>query len=129
MTVSDGSVILVGLVMGYVLVSWLLSRRHPAAPARGGRAPHHDNAVPPHVPRGDSADTRAPWHEVLRVPATASLDEIKLAYRRRIAEYHPDKTCRLGNELRTLAEERSKAINVAYDEAMCALEKTGQGKS
>jgi DnaJ like chaperone protein len=127
-TVSNGSVILVGLVVGYVLVSWLLSRRHPTGPARDGRAPRHGNAVPPHVLRGDSADTHAPWHEVLRVPATASLDEIKLAYRRRIAEYHPDKTCGLGDELRMLAEERSKAINTAYDEAMYALEKAGQGK-
>lgn len=114
--------------MGYVLVSWLLSRRHPPDPAGDDRAPPHDNPVPPHVPLGDSANTRAPWHEVLRVSATASLDEIKLAYRRRIAEYHPDKTCRLGDELRTLAEERSKAINAAYDEALCALKKRGQGR-
>jgi DnaJ-class molecular chaperone with C-terminal Zn finger domain len=57
------------------------------------------------------------------VPANASLEEIKLAYRRRIAEYHPDKTSGLGDELRALAEEKSKIINAAYDEAMHAVGK------
>ncbi len=127
MTASDGSVILVGLVTGYVLVSWLLSRRHSSNHTGDDGAGHRDDTDPPPAFWG-SVDTRMPWYEVLRVPATASLDEVKLAYRRRIAEYHPDRTCRLGDELRTLAEERSKAINAAYDEAMCALRNQGQEK-
>lgn len=41
--------------------------------------------------------------------------ELKIAYRRKMSEYHPDKVSMLGKELRELAEEKSKAINIAYD--------------
>ena len=40
------------------------------------------------------------------------------AYKRRISEYHPDKVAQMGEEIRALAERRSKEINAAYDEAM-----------
>jgi len=123
MTISDASVILVGLATGYVLVSWLSSRRHDSGRSGADSSPQHERKEPPHPKRDDPVRARAPWYEVLRVPANASLEEIKLAYRRRIAEYHPDKTSGLGDELRALAEEKSKIINAAYDEAMHAAGK------
>ena len=110
MTGSDLSAVLVCLVVGYVVASWLISRRSPPGPGSAGSAPGPDRATPP----------PAPWHEVLGVSATASLDEIRLAYRRLIGEYHPDRTGHLGETSRALAEERSKAINAAYDEARSA---------
>lgn len=55
-----------------------------------------------------------PWHEVLGVPSNASLAEIKVAYRRCIARYHPDRVADLGEELRELAEKHAKEINQAY---------------
>lgn len=63
------------------------------------------------------------WYEVLGVPAYAALDEVKLAYRRKIAQYHPDKTSGLGSELRALAEVKTKEINTAYDAALRAFRK------
>jgi DnaJ like chaperone protein len=35
-----------------------------------------------------------------------------------MAEYHPDKVAQLGEELRILAEAKSKEINAAYSEAL-----------
>ena len=54
------------------------------------------------------------WHEVLEVSPTASLHQIKAAYRAKIALYHPDKVAGLGEELRRLAEIHTKEINIAY---------------
>ncbi len=67
---------------------------------------------------GAKPKTRAAaWHEVLQVPADASMQEITQAYRRRMSEYHPDKVAPLGEELRQVAERRTKEINLAYEEA------------
>ncbi len=57
------------------------------------------------------------WYEILEVPQTASLPEIKNAYRNKMKEYHPDRVSGLGEEFRILAEEKSKEINMAYEKA------------
>lgn len=63
------------------------------------------------------APAETPWHEVLGIAATASEAEIKAAYREAIKGYHSDRVASLGPKLRALAEEESKRINAAYDEA------------
>lgn len=130
-TRTDIIVVLVGLFAGYFLVSWLIGRfsgdkQDKAKSASGfdsGQGHWRDRDEPPNARRTDQGSTRKPWYEVLQVPAYASLDEVKLAYRRRITEYHPDKTSGLGDELRKLAEEKTKLINTAYDEALRAFGK------
>jgi len=128
---TDIIVVLVGLFAGYFLVSWLISRlkgdgRESAESTRRpdyGQGHWRDrDEPPPHTGGADTGSARA-WYEVLQVPAYASIDEVKLAYRRRIAEYHPDKTSSLGDELRVLAETKTKEINAAYDTALRAFGK------
>lgn len=127
---ADIIVVLLGLFGGYFLVSWLISRFGGGRKDETGSAPNpgsdqghwRDRDEPPHVRHSDPESVRE-WYEVLQVPAYASLDEVKLAYRRRIAEYHPDKTSNLGDELRSLAETRTKEINAAYDKALRAFGK------
>lgn len=55
-------------------------------------------------------------YDVLGISKTASQDEIKTAYRKKISENHPDKVAALSIELKALAEEMSKRINSAYEE-------------
>jgi DnaJ-class molecular chaperone len=50
----------------------------------------------------------------LDVSREASSDEIKSAFRRERARYHPDRVEGLGRELRELAELKAKEINLAY---------------
>jgi DnaJ-domain-containing protein 1 len=58
------------------------------------------------------------WHVVLHVGEDASVDEIKISYKKLISQYHPDKVAALGYELRALAESKSKQINLAYEAAL-----------
>ncbi len=52
-------------------------------------------------------------YKALGVDPNASLDEIKAAYKKLVAKYHPDKYA--NNPLRELAEEKLKEINEAYE--------------
>jgi hypothetical protein len=54
------------------------------------------------------------WYEVLDVSSISNLDEIKLAYKKKIRQYHPDKVAGLGPEFIIIAEAKSKEINEAY---------------
>ena len=54
-------------------------------------------------------------YTVLEIEAGASQNEIKAAYRRLAAQYHPDKVQHLGKEIQELAELRFKEIQRAYD--------------
>lgn len=55
-------------------------------------------------------------YKVLGVSKEASIDEIKRAYRKLAAKYHPDKVNHLGEEFKGLAEKRFKEIQEAYQE-------------
>ena len=66
-------------------------------------------------PSSEEAGQKAP-HEILGVDKNASDAEIKNAYRRLAAQYHPDKVVHLGKEFRDLAERRFKEIQRAYQE-------------
>ncbi len=68
--------------------------------------------------QSDKGFSRPGPHEVLGVPRGASVDEIKRAYRKLAAKYHPDKVDHLGDEFKVLAEERFKEIQDAYQELM-----------
>jgi len=57
-------------------------------------------------------------YEILGVSAAASIAEIKLAYRRRIKECHPDRFGELDPASRQQAEEWTIALNAAYDALM-----------
>jgi DnaJ-domain-containing protein 1 len=54
-------------------------------------------------------------YKVLEVEPTASDNDIEAAYRRLIAQYHPDKVDGAAQEIRDLAAKRASTINAAYD--------------
>lgn len=111
MSINEILVIVFGLFLGYWVVSKLFADS-PAAASTAGK-----DAEPQQPTAGADAASR-PWHEVLNVPANASADAIRQSYKELMQQYHPDKVAALGEELRALAERKSKEINAAYTEAM-----------
>jgi DnaJ like chaperone protein len=105
-------VILAGLFLGYWVVAKFMtggtSAPPPADRARDrGEAPGHE-------------DPPASWDEILNVSPDASMDEIRQAYRVLMSQYHPDKVARLGEDLKKLAERKSREITRAYRAALRA---------
>jgi len=114
--------VVVGLVVGYVVVTRVLYKGDDT-PERVPRSETDDpqRQAPPldDQPEPEKYQPFGPrWATVLGVRPDAARDEVSAAYKRKISEYHPDKTTRLGPEIQALAEARSKEINAAYDEAM-----------
>ena len=54
------------------------------------------------------------FYELLDVSADASADEIKRAFRREIAKYHPDKVQHLGKEFQEIAATKAADLTRAY---------------
>jgi len=55
------------------------------------------------------------YYEILGLKKGADFEEIKSAYRKLSMQYHPDKVGHLGEEFRTVAEEKMKDLNAAYE--------------
>ena len=54
------------------------------------------------------------YYELLEIAAAAPADEMKKAFRREIARYHPDKVQHLGQEFQEMAAERAAELTEAY---------------
>jgi preprotein translocase subunit Sec63 len=90
-------VIVLGLVIGHLYDMGMFSA------AASQREP------PPGAPALDP-------YAVLGIRSEASNEELEQAYRRRISEYHPDRVAHAAQEIRDMADERSREINQAYDQ-------------
>lgn len=53
-------------------------------------------------------------YQILEVAPGVSSNQIKAAYIKQMAQYHPDKVSHLGKELQAFAEEKAKSIQEAY---------------
>lgn len=95
-------------------------RKSKTPPPNEPRAKKAKSFVPPDPPL-DSELLRS--FAVLGLPPTASLADMKRAYRKLMKENHPDRLPKWSGEFRALAEERSKQINHAYKFLISQFEK------
>lgn len=81
----------------------------------GRSAYHRDNSGRDDNPlRSKPTPKRSPF-EVLGLEEGASPEEIRAAYKRLVAQYHPDKVNHLGDELKKLANTKILEIQDAYN--------------
>jgi DnaJ like chaperone protein len=59
-------------------------------------------------------DNKESAYKILEISTEASDGDLKKAFRKMANKYHPDKVSHLGKEMQTLAEEKFKAVNDAY---------------
>ena len=87
------------------LLSMVAAQQHFSGSGASGRA------VPPTAASLDEA------YKVLGVPASASDDEVKKAYRRQMNQHHPDKLVAKGlpEEMIKIATEKTQEIKAAHD--------------
>ena len=60
-------------------------------------------------------DTQSSY-TILEIDKSATDIEVKKAFRRMATKYHPDKVSHLGEEFRSIAEEKFKKVNEAYQQ-------------
>ncbi len=68
--------------------------------------------------RQATAQSQREWWRILEVAPGASKEEIVHKYRRKVQQCHPDRVAGLAPEFLQLAEERTKALNQAYEQAL-----------
>ena len=100
------------VVIKGLILQWQERRARKAARAQAtaaGKSQPRQRSVQNATP-----SSAAPW-QILNVERSASGEDIKKAYLRQVALYHPDKVAHLGPDLQKLAEERTRQINQAYE--------------
>jgi DnaJ like chaperone protein len=105
MTPSDAGLLIIVVLSGLFGGYWIVSKLFFRTPASSGQA----SRVVPAPPA--SAGT---WYEVLQLAPSATADEVRVAYRHLILQYHPDKVATMGPEIRELAARKAQELNVAY---------------
>jgi hypothetical protein len=109
-TAVEVFVIVFGLYLGYWIVAKLIGGNGKPTSKNDARVEDDRSAA--------SSVADLPWHDVLEVSRNVSVDELRAAYQAQISRYHPDKVATMGQEIREVAERRSKAINAAYRQAL-----------
>lgn len=95
-------------LLGYFL--WRLQGR-AAGGHRGGAGTAEGEAGPR---AEETREREEDPYAVLGLEPGASREEVKVAYRRLVAQYHPDKVTHLGKEFQELAHRRLLQIQRAY---------------
>ena len=54
-------------------------------------------------------------YQILGIKEGASTEQVKAAYRKQMADYHPDRVAHLGKELQEVAKKKATDINRAYE--------------
>ena len=80
-----------------------------------GQNPESEEDFASVQPENSSDPRELAFAETLGLEKPYSEKEIKSAYRKLIAQYHPDRVSAMGSEIKEVAETKAKEINEAYE--------------
>jgi DnaJ-domain-containing protein 1 len=120
MTSNEIYVVIVLVLVGYWVTSAFIKffKKESDWTKNQSRADSNQTKDDPKQEQAQKSSSDKSWFEILEVSPSSSLDEIKLAYKKKISMYHPDKVSSMGPEFNEIAQIKSKEINAAYDEAV-----------
>ncbi len=104
--------LLVMALLVYFYRRWL--REYAARATNGSRGQDWRERM--HRGEAEAPEDSFDPHEVLGIPASASQETIRAAYKARMHEYHPDKVAHLGEELQKVAHRKTLEIQRAYQQ-------------
>lgn len=96
-----------------LLAIWYMTSRRGGDADRRAKRPWEPGGGSGRAEEPAGASTDDPY-EILGVRRGATPEEIKAAYRKAVAMYHPDKVAHLGKEFQELAHKKLIAIQQAY---------------
>lgn len=107
-------VIIVCAALGYWCVSRIIDFLEKRRIRAGGKNKEEEQERSDRGHKANPSDETT-WFQVLGIAPTATVDEIKSAYRAKVRQYHPDRVADLGVELRNIADKKMKELNAAYE--------------
>ncbi|NLI81477.1 MAG: DnaJ domain-containing protein [Deltaproteobacteria bacterium] len=108
------------LILLFLLIYSFMKKGTGDAPGTSNPHGHHkgggysESASRQRPDDGNSREPKDPY-AILGVSRSATMDEIKHAYRTQASRYHPDKVAHLGEEFQTLANRKFQEIQGAYE--------------
>jgi DnaJ-domain-containing protein 1 len=91
--------------------------RRPAEPSPADRAA----SDPSQQTEANEINANDPWFAVLGLSSTATIEDVRQAYKTLIKQNHPDRVHGMAPVFRALAEAETKKINAAYRQALACL--------
>ena len=76
---------------------------------------------PPQQTEANENNANDTWFAVLGLSPTATIEDVRQAYKTLIKQYHPDRVHGMAPVFRALAEAETKRINAAYRQALACL--------
>jgi len=92
-------------------------------PRRPEESPPEDQVAsdPPLQAEANENNVNDPWFAVLGLSPTATVEDVRQAYKTLIKQNHPDRVHGMAPVFRALAEAETKKINAAYRQALACL--------
>lgn len=110
------AVVIIAFIAGYSIISFIVKKINAQKnTATGEQKTYQYQQGEVKSDSWESQNEEEKYARVLGLSTVFTAADVKLAYRKLLAKYHPDKVSHLGAEFKSIAEVRTREIVEAYD--------------